>query len=162
MSIWAGIKHALNSTLGKSNFKPLDKIIKNNAMFVKGNTEIWREDFHLYQGFGGSVCEFVPNIGGELTFKLSKADPNVEYIWDAGFTVQTSDNKILYKGELDDTTAQTISLNISESDIGKIIAIYVSRSAVVDSNNGTLPFVMTLCADIIPCTQFPISGGVFL
>lgn len=28
MSFWAGIKHALNSTLGTSNFKPLDTIIK--------------------------------------------------------------------------------------------------------------------------------------
>ena len=27
MSVWAGIKHALNSTLGTSNFKSLDKII---------------------------------------------------------------------------------------------------------------------------------------
>lgn len=27
--MWAGIKHALNSTLGTSNFKPLDKLIHN-------------------------------------------------------------------------------------------------------------------------------------
>lgn len=27
MSIWAGIKHALNSTLGTSDFKPLDELI---------------------------------------------------------------------------------------------------------------------------------------
>ena len=30
MSIWAGIKHALNSTLGTKDFKPLDKIISND------------------------------------------------------------------------------------------------------------------------------------
>lgn len=28
MGIWAGIKHALNSTLGTSEFKPLDKLMR--------------------------------------------------------------------------------------------------------------------------------------
>lgn len=28
MGIWAGIKHALNSTLGTSQFKPLDKLMR--------------------------------------------------------------------------------------------------------------------------------------
>lgn len=29
MSIWAGIKYALNSTVGTKNFKPLDKLLKD-------------------------------------------------------------------------------------------------------------------------------------
>jgi hypothetical protein len=29
MDIWAGIKHALNSTLGTEDFKPLDKLLKH-------------------------------------------------------------------------------------------------------------------------------------
>lgn len=29
MSIWAAIKYAINSTLGESNFEPIDKLIKN-------------------------------------------------------------------------------------------------------------------------------------
>ena len=31
MSIWAGIKHAINSTLGTAGFLSLDKIVENNT-----------------------------------------------------------------------------------------------------------------------------------
>ena len=34
MGIWAGIKHALNSTLGTSDFKPLDKLIIEQEKMV--------------------------------------------------------------------------------------------------------------------------------
>lgn len=38
MSIWAGIKYALNSTLGTSNFKSLDKLITEQTRVVASDT----------------------------------------------------------------------------------------------------------------------------
>lgn len=34
MGIWSGIKHAINSTLGTSEFQPLDKIIKSQRTYA--------------------------------------------------------------------------------------------------------------------------------
>lgn len=39
MSIWAAIKYAINSTLGKSNFEPLDKLIKNQKTLYASNDD---------------------------------------------------------------------------------------------------------------------------
>ena len=38
MGIWAGIKHAVNSTLGTSNFKPLDQLINDKINSVSEKT----------------------------------------------------------------------------------------------------------------------------
>lgn len=38
MGIWAGIKYALNSTLGASNFKPLDQLINDKINSVSEKT----------------------------------------------------------------------------------------------------------------------------
>ena len=35
---WAEVKHALNSTLGTDDFKPLDKMISGNIVIIKENT----------------------------------------------------------------------------------------------------------------------------
>lgn len=40
MSIWAGIKHAINSTLGKEYFQPLDRIIVGGKQIVADENEI--------------------------------------------------------------------------------------------------------------------------
>jgi len=40
MGIWTEIKHALNSTLGTEKFKPLDKIIEGQKLFVTGGPVI--------------------------------------------------------------------------------------------------------------------------
>lgn len=37
MGIWAGIKHALNSTLGTDDFIPLDKMISNQMRMVESD-----------------------------------------------------------------------------------------------------------------------------
>lgn len=37
MGIWAGIKHALNSTLGTNDFQPLDQQIRNNKILMASN-----------------------------------------------------------------------------------------------------------------------------
>lgn len=37
MGFWAGVKHALNSTLGTENFQSLDKMIVNQTRMVESN-----------------------------------------------------------------------------------------------------------------------------
>ena len=45
MGIWAGIKHALNSTLGTDDFKPLDKQITDRIGLIPDDTQIYtRQD----------------------------------------------------------------------------------------------------------------------
>ena len=39
MSFWAGIKYALNSTIGTNEFEPLDEIILNNKILMASDEE---------------------------------------------------------------------------------------------------------------------------
>lgn len=41
MGFWAGIKHALNSTLGTAKFKPLDRILKESMYLVASDTPLY-------------------------------------------------------------------------------------------------------------------------
>lgn len=41
MGFWAGIKHAINSTLGTAKFKPLDKILKDSMYLVASDTPLY-------------------------------------------------------------------------------------------------------------------------
>ena len=54
MGIWAGIKHALNSTLGTADFKPLDKL---NYEAIKAQRSLYASDeVHLtLDGLGTST-----------------------------------------------------------------------------------------------------------
>lgn len=60
MGIWAEIKYALNSTLGTSNFSPVDEIIKN------GNTALTNRlstaDNHVQSLRGGTKVHRKWNI----------------------------------------------------------------------------------------------------
>lgn len=57
MSFWAGIKHALNSTLGTSNFKPLDAIIKEqiNGAVDELTSEITSGQTRVISDIGNTV-----------------------------------------------------------------------------------------------------------
>ena len=46
MSIWAGIKHALNTTLGTTNFKPLDRQIVEQMRMIPSDTT-----YHSLDGY---------------------------------------------------------------------------------------------------------------
>ena len=47
MGIWAGIKHAVNSTLGTSNFKPLDQLMDDKISSALAGYSCVR---HIQQG----------------------------------------------------------------------------------------------------------------
>ena len=81
MSIWAGIKYALNSTLGTSGFKPLDKLIRfEGKKLVASDTAFLKipiSTIYLSTTYGeqpdGSelvdICTMKPLVGG--TARLS-------------------------------------------------------------------------------------------
>ena len=67
---WAEIKHALNSTLGTDDFKPLDKMISGNIVIIKENTtwSIPKGIDVVYitacgGGGGGGISQLILTIG---------------------------------------------------------------------------------------------------
>lgn len=66
MGLWAGIKYALNSTLGTDEFKPLDKLIVGEKLFCSSDTVIAQ----IYSKLSPSVNNyFIPKINGIVTIK---------------------------------------------------------------------------------------------
>lgn len=63
MSIWAGIKHALNSTLGTSDFKPLDQLIIGERAFVASDTA-YSVMLDGAQSTTATIGSFTPKLDG--------------------------------------------------------------------------------------------------
>lgn len=59
MGIWTGIKHAINSTLGTADFKPLDKLFLEQKAIV------------------ASDMPFYTIVAGERTFSVSTSGSNI-------------------------------------------------------------------------------------
>lgn len=154
MSIWAGIKHALNSTLGKSDFKPLDEIVKNNASFIRGDTELVCNDFTIYPQFNNRLYLFEPRIAGELTLKLKATDPFIQYMWSGTIYIeQLTDGNALIERDVSSTGEDiSVSFFIYQEDIGKEIGIYL-YNVMTHSQEIELPLEMVLCADVIAHAQ---------
>lgn len=74
MSDWAGIKKAINSTIGTDNFKPLDKIIDDTDTFLQVNQSDCAnalECFSLNSEKGGKVrCLYFPQISRGKKFTI--------------------------------------------------------------------------------------------
>lgn len=62
MGLWAGIKHALNSTLGTEDFKPLDKfIIEQKKLVASDDIYLELEDFSVSTVYNGNqVSAYYP------------------------------------------------------------------------------------------------------
>lgn len=71
MGLWAGIKYALNSTLGTPNFKPLDKIFtdtdQRNKRFVIDESE---ELLSQRLDTTNNNMYFYPEISGRILVKV--------------------------------------------------------------------------------------------
>ncbi len=70
MGLWAGIKHALNSTLGTSDFKPLDKLISEK---IDGVRTLGASDATIIVVGSGSasnstthLLQFKANVSGSM------------------------------------------------------------------------------------------------
>ena len=72
MGLWAGIKYALNSTLGTTNFKPLDKIFtdtdQRNKRFVIDESE---ELLSQRLDTTNNNMYFYPEISGRILVKVA-------------------------------------------------------------------------------------------
>lgn len=86
MGIWTGIKHALNSTLGTSNFKPLNVLIRDllNEIVV-GNRRLVGSDATLKSISGKGSFAFTPKYDGTLRLKATAYSTNSVgdniYVW---------------------------------------------------------------------------------
>lgn len=68
MGFWSGIKHALNSTLGTSEFKPLDKIIEGQRTLAASDSVI-KVLLSTSQNISSSqltVGSFTPQVDGSV------------------------------------------------------------------------------------------------
>lgn len=166
MGIWAGIKHALNSTLGTNNFKPLDKIfyqgkstiasenplylISNGGNFNYNSTS---NDDNFSTGVIGKT--FVAKSSGSfkvsfnLTYSSSQGSGGIGvYINDVRKTSRTS-------REVSDALLFTEPVSYSEGDV---ITIKVARIYDNDANSSKSFTISNIqfCADIVDVSMFDI------
>lgn len=74
MGFWSGIKHALNSTLGTTNFEPLDTIIKGQKRIVASDTPLViyvNENLPISSGNVKDLGSFVPSVGGTCRMNIN-------------------------------------------------------------------------------------------
>lgn len=121
MGIWAEIKMALNSTLGK-NLQPLDEIIKSQAVGVK-------QDFNSALGIKfTSLDGTVRSQSSEIKAKLGTSSEPIDQL------VVNNSNEII------DMVSEGVSvLNDSVVSQGRLVATNVSR--YVDESTETLDAV---------------------
>lgn len=148
MSFWTGIKHALNSTLGKSDFQPLDKIIKNNAMFVKGDTVLYSEDLTI-DDEDRALYIFTPELSGDLTLKLTGIDPDVQY--DVKFNIIVTDEKngFIYGKSAQIGETAEFTFFVHPENVGNVLTIAI-ENVVLRFPNVDLVYRADLCATVIP------------
>lgn len=113
MGFWAGIKHALNSTLGTEDFIPLDKLIKGQRTLAASDATI-AVIFNTAKpsyGAGTYTKSFVPKTKGVVRIKVDGYGTSPNEGW-----VRVKKNgeqlALLYFPE---AKRQTISLDISVS-----------------------------------------------
>lgn len=128
MGIWTGIKHALNSTLGTENFKPLDKIIEGQKRFVASDDKLVAASGH----FGTesnflSFLKFTPKLDGTLKLQYTAESSN------GSLTVPLS-VRIYKDGILYDTWSSGIAPN-SSSTVD--YTLNVQKSSVYEIMGGT-------------------------
>lgn len=86
MSIWAEIKHALNSTLGTNKFKPLDQLLLDNLGLIENVDKLYASKTFTNSVSGGKDVlqkldnEFAIDCNGtatlQFTFTLTKETSN--------------------------------------------------------------------------------------
>jgi hypothetical protein len=102
MSIWAGIKHALNSSLGTSDFQPLDKLIR-----FEGKKLVASDNPFL-------TVPIIPISVSPETGKTSSAYANICTITPlVGGSARLSANVTIRVGDTGSTTYASISVYVN-------------------------------------------------
>lgn len=81
MGIWAGIKHSLNSTLGTSEFQPLDKLLMYGSKRFSIGNDVYATVYtgsatstipaNTITGSTVNLCSIRPKLGGSFTMRAS-------------------------------------------------------------------------------------------
>lgn len=127
MGMWAGIKYALNNTLGTSNFKPLNEIVADqanttvnriatmnqyaqiDAMFTRGCVK------SVQRGKSFVHCGHDPNVYAQM-FTISSVNMNKSVILFSGFLTSGAGDFDFY---LYMTGANTFQAEVFKSGYGE-------------------------------------------
>lgn len=113
MGFWAGIKHALNSTLGTEDFIPLDKLIKGQRTLAASDTTI-AVLVNTNTPSTGKISftkSFVPKAKGVVRIKVDGYGTRT----DEGYVSVAENGKQLASLYFPGGTRETISIDISVS-----------------------------------------------
>lgn len=115
--MWAGIKHAINSTLGTDKFKPLDKLIDDS---IKGTRTLAASDAVLKVLHGGSEVEdftktFAVNTTGSIRIKVSGRMSNNTSAFQVYITLESTSGAVVASQNISNATGTvTIDVPISK------------------------------------------------
>jgi hypothetical protein len=167
MSFWAGIKHALNSTLGTEDFQPLDKL------FISGKSTV-ASDNPLYTILNKGIYNYNASqstnsrIPIEKTL-IAKSDGSFKVIFELDYpsTRGSAGIEVFINGNLvtsvtdDDTSGfekqETGPISYKKDDV---ITFGVYRSYHYDLNANSTFIIQNveLCADVVDVSMFKISS----
>lgn len=137
---WGKIKKAINSTLGTSDFQPLDKLIIN-SVYLTANDDVLYAVGDVYSIDGElTLFEKKVNISGVIRFVAEKID-------------STYLSLLLYINGTRRTTISTAGyadVTITKGDVIKITAF--------SHHSGQQAYGVKLCGTVI---QAPFGGEIF-
>ncbi len=141
MGFWAGIKYALNSTLGTAGFKPLDKLIVDN---ITSNIKVAASDIPIkvlvnsatipHTSDDTEMATFTAKVSGTVRVKasISGSTTTTKKLWcvrdSTGGTLKTASTK--------DSDSLSIDFNVVK---GGTYTVHMSTTAtglIVDACNG--------------------------
>ena len=146
MSLWSQIKYAMNSTLGTSEFKPLDKIIEGQRTWGAGEPtiKILRESFSSMSET--ELGTFTPKVGGSIRIAANLVNTHASYASStATLYVYEGDTLISY------TKADSIA-NISvpfSMDIAITAGVKYTVTAKLDQSSNNRIVNARVCGNLI-------------
>lgn len=174
MGIWTGIKHALNSTLGTSGFKPLNEIIMGQKQFVASDNlffDIGSAEFRVtayrvstqyskttdiakikFNG-NGSVKFFMQitsDYGTGATIELYKGDILVSALGSAGWPGSSE--------QVSEDTDTVVSIEKGVEYTLKATATVRTSAMAGNSYTATSNAKMQIKADIVDLSLIEVSG----
>lgn len=147
MGLWAEIKYALNSSLGKSSFVPLDELIisnrhlsvSSNVLFVprKLKSEINRRE----TGTRFNICNFKTLMSGEIDFYFS-GSTTAYFAEGQDFVIIAEIEKngeLIYSREHDDYNGSVSFSNVINVDVNDKVSLYLTVDGSLSNDH---PFVI--------------------
>ena len=130
MGIWAGIKYAINSTLGTDKFKPLNELIIGEKSLCASDT----------------IYDIIIPPGSNNTFSKGELISEITFLTGGSVKLKA----IVARGQIDViiNTSKTYTLNASNSE--QIIPISDKDSVQIKATGDTIIIVreLLLCAQV--------------